>query len=187
MMAENTVHEAIKSRHSGRSYEPSKQVPQEHLQKILEAGRVAPSCYNDQPWTFLITDKEKTPEAYHKLLQTLAEANQAWAQHAPHLILICANTQFRKNGKPNRWGPYDTGAAAYTMMLEAHALGLMAHQMGGFDEKKASEDFAIPQQYVPYAVMALGYEANPNGEKRQIDRVPLSEVAFWEKWGNGVK
>lgn len=181
-----TVHEAIKERHSGRTYEPSKKVQKEHLNKIIEAGRVAPSCYNDQPWSFLVTEREETPEAYAKLLDTLAKENQEWAKNAPILIMVCANTQYKRNSKPNRWGPYDAGAAAYSMMLEAYALGLMAHQMGGFDERKAAVDFAVPENFVPYAVMALGYELNPGTQKREINRLPVGELFFWGSWGKGV-
>jgi nitroreductase len=86
--------------------------------------------------------------------------NQAWAQHAPVLILICADTLFNHNQKPNRWGGYDTGAAAVSLSLQATSLGLVTHQMGGFDGDKTRAAFNIPEQYDMMAMIAVGYAAN---------------------------
>ncbi|MBA2727310.1 MAG: nitroreductase family protein [Parachlamydiaceae bacterium] len=176
----------LSERFSGRSYLSSQQVSKTQMQLILEAGRCAPSCYNEQPWYFLVCDREKDSEGYEKILSSLAEGNKAWASSAPVLLVSIAGSKFTKSGKPNRWGPYDTGAAALSMMLEATALGLMAHQMGGFDEHMISQKFNIPSEFTPIAVMAIGYES-PEEKHTPKDRKPM-EVNFYSgTWGNSWK
>nr|WP_256361147.1 nitroreductase family protein [Methylomonas koyamae] len=67
---------------------------------------------------------------------------------------------FNHNGKPNRWAPYDTGAAALSICIQATALGLAAHQMGGFDADLARQSFGLPEDCTPMAMIAVGYPAD---------------------------
>lgn len=172
----------FEQRHSGRSYD-EREVTRDQIQQLIEGTQLAPSCYNDQPWTFIICSKSEDPEAYQKLLSTLAEGNQAWAKNAHVLIAVISGTKFHHNGKPNRWGPYDTGAAGMSMALEAVNLGLMAHQMGGFDEKKLSELFQIPEGHIPQSVMAVGYEAK-DATIIPKERNKIAKNFFAGKWGH---
>lgn len=178
------VLEALVSRSSGYDFDSSKPVSHDQLQAILEAGRMAPSSYNEQPWYFIVCDRSTNLEAYEKVLSTLVEFNQNWAKHAPVLIISIADTKSKHSGKINRWSQYDTGAAAFSIMIEATALGMAAHQMGGFDEKKIRELFAVPDHCEPMAVMAIGYSSNVEGKKKK-ERKPLSENFFEAKWGSG--
>lgn len=176
----------IKERHSGRTYDGSKEVSSDQINKIIEAARFTPSCYNDQPWNFIIGNRATHPETYQKIFDTMVEFNQGWAKNAPVLVLAVASTTFSKNDKPNRWGPYDTGAAAISMVYQATALGLMAHEMGGFDEKKAMAAFEIPGGYLPMAVIAIGYEAeNAPDKDPKKDRKPVAENFFFNSWKEG--
>ncbi len=175
----------IKDRHSGRVYDGSKEISAYQINKIIEAARLTPSCYNDQPWYFIIGNKATHPETYRKIFDTMVEFNQGWAKNAPVLILAVASTTFSKNDKPNRWGPYDTGAAAVSMVYQATALGLMAHEMGGFDEKKAMASFEIPGGYIPMAVIAIGYEAENTAKDTKKDRKAVSENFFFNSWKEG--
>ena len=82
------------------------------------------------------------------------------------LLLVCADTLFNHNQQPNRWAQYDTGAAAENLCLQASSMGLMAHQMGGFDADLARETFDIPAQFTPMAMISVGYRSrycNCNG------------------------
>jgi nitroreductase len=173
----------LAERHSGRSFDASRLVTQDQLKHIVKAGQLAPSSYNDQPWHFIICDRATNPDAYNKALSTLIEFNQKWAKNAPVLIITVASTNSHDN-ELNRWAQYDTGAAAFSMMLQATSLGLMAHQMGGFDEAKVSKAFKIPKDMVPMAVMALGYNAEKE-KNRSIkkERKPLEENFFKGDWG----
>lgn len=175
--------EIFKERYSGREYDPKRQVPKEAVTAIIDAAHLSPSCYNEQPWHYIIADKKDQPDAYQKIFDTLVEFNQGWVENVPLLIVSVCSTKYRKNGKPDRHGPYDTGAATFAMMLEATHLGLMAHQMGGFDEKKLSKSFNIPEDYIPMAVMALGYEKE-GAEPVPKDRRPKEKHFFIGEWGN---
>jgi nitroreductase len=175
-------------RHSGRDYDASRSLSSEQIRLLAEAARSAPSSYNEQPWSFIICNRATDPKAYVKALGCLVEFNQNWAKNAPVLIIICANMQSTKTKQPNRWGAYDTGAAAVCMALEAAAMGLMAHQMGGFDEVKIQQEFNIPPEYSPMAVMAVGYEsAQAAVHVPSKDRRPLQENFFLGTWGRGLE
>jgi len=127
----------------------------------MEAARWAPSCYGDQPWRYVVGDRFADPDGWEAILGCLAEQNRRWARHAPLLIAACADTRFDFNGEPNRWGAYDTGAASENLCLQATALGLAAHQMGGFDPAALRQAVGIPERFEPMAVIAVGHPAAP--------------------------
>ncbi len=151
------IHELIASRWSGRAYDSSRPVEQEQLVSLLEAARWAPSCYGDQPWRFLVFDRVTNMPAWEKACLCLSEGNREWAKQAPLLLLSCADSML-SNGKPNRWGQYDTGAATLNLSLQATSSGLMVHQMGGFDADMAKEAFEVPEQFTPMAMISVGYQ-----------------------------
>lgn len=184
----------LANRWSGRAYDASKPVSHEQIIALLEAARWAPSCFGDQPWRFVVWDKQADPEAWQKAFDCLAPANQAWVKDTPVLMLVCADTLFNHNQQPNRWGQYDTGAAAENICLQAASMGLMAHQMGGFNSDKARETFAVPAQFIPMAMLCVGYAADINTvtgdaldrETAARSRKPLNELFFAGNWGNPI-
>lgn len=177
----NTFETISKARYSSRNYDPTRPVTAKQIMALIEAAHLSPSCYNDQPWYFILCNKETHPKSYEKVLGALVEFNQNWAKNAPLLIVSVADTLFMKDKKNNRWGHYDTGAAAVSMMYEATSLGLNAHQMGGFDEKKIQSEFKIPSRYIPMAVMAVGYTVS-NEKPAPKDRRPIHEQFFEGAW-----
>lgn len=188
------VHALITDRWSGVSYDPGRAVSDDDLRAIAEAGRWAPSCFGDQPWRVIFCNRDAASDAWQKAYDCLGEGNQPWCRHAPILAIICADTRFSKNDKPNAWGGYDTGAAAVSMCLQARHLGLMTHQMAGFDPDKARAAFAIPERYKPMAMMTIGYqvteenipEAFRERELKPRARNPLGENFFLNGWGAGL-
>lgn len=189
------IHELIAARWSGRAYDSGKMLTREQIMALVEAARWAPSCYGDQPWRFIVFDKATNKAGWEKALACLAEGNQSWAKEAPLLLLACADSVLSQNGKPNRWGQYDTGAAALNLSLQAAALDLMVHQMGGFDAEKTRTEFGIPEQYTPMAMMTVGHQlaeaAMPEDIKeREYNpraRNTLDENFFEGEWGVGVR
>lgn len=174
----------IYKRYSGYVFDSTKPVPKEVIFSLAEAARRAPSCYNEQPWHFIFMDKNETPISYEKTLNCLADGNQKWAQNAPLLIVAVAHQKFTRNQQINRWDAYDTGAAAMTLVLKAAFVGLMAHEMGGFDEEMLKKELEIPADYEPYAVIAVGYtDFQPVSLK---ERKPLGSNFFWGEWGVGI-
>lgn len=188
------IHEIIANRWSGRAYNPNKPVTQAEETALLEAARWAPSCFGDQPWRFVVFNKEKNPQAWQAAFDTLAESNQTWAKNAPLLVLVCANTLFRHNGQPNRWASYDAGAATENLCLQATALRLVAHQMGGFSVDAARAAFNVPAQFELMAMVAIGHGDVPESlpedlQERQLaprQRLPLGELFFAGAWDKPV-
>ena len=152
------IHDVIAARWSGCAYDPEKKPTPEQVLSLIEAARWAPSCFGDQPWRFIVFDKDRDQAAWQRAYACLAEGNQPWAGRAPLLFLASADSVMSKTGKPNRWGQYDTGAAALNLCLQATAMGLMAHQMGGFDADRARLEFKIPPQFTPMAMITVGYQ-----------------------------
>ncbi len=186
------VHSVIAERWSPRAFDAEKVVRQEQILSLLEAARWAPSCFGDEPWRFIVWNKNTDEAAWQNALDCIVPGNQTWAINAPVLILICANTQFSHNQKPNRWASYDTGAAAVSLCLQATSMGLATHQMGGFDSDKSRAEFNIPAQYELMSMMAVGFTLDPDDlpedlkEREMADRKrkPLGELFFnggWDK------
>ena len=188
------VHDLFVRRWSTRAFDPAKPVSREHLISLLEAGRWAPSCNGDEPWRYLIWDRGRDPGGFQKAFDCLSENNRKWVKNVPLLMLSCAGSNFAATGKPNRWTQHDTGAASVSMALQATALGLAYHQMGGFDAEKARAAFDIPAEYTPMAMIAVGYQAAPEvldeeTKKKELvarARKPLAEKFFEGGWGKGI-
>jgi ankyrin repeat protein/nitroreductase len=183
--SEVTVSDIFMLRHSGKSYDATKEVSDEQMMAIMEAARWTPSSHNDQPWYFIICDRSKTPEAYYEVLQTLKGTQQDWVRNAPVLIVVISRENQTYNNKPNEWAQYDTGAAALSLSLQASDLGLMAHQIGGFNKESIASKFELPDNHTPLTIIVVGYEAeDPEDPPAPRVRRPVRETFFYGEWGN---
>ena len=188
------IHDLLARRWSPRAFDANRPVTRKQLVTVLEAGRWAPSCNGDEPWRYLVWDRTRDPEGWQKAFDCLSDSNKKWVKNVPLLMLSCAGSIFGATGKPNRWTQHDTGAASVSMALQAVALGLVIHQMGGYDAEKARAAFAIPAEYTPMAMIALGYQAEPDildeetkaKELRPRARKPVTERFFEGGWGKPV-
>ena len=177
------VHELIRKRWSPRAF-ASYPVAPETLNQLFEAASWAPSAMNEQPWRYLYAH-HADQEAFQKMVDCLLPGNQPWARHAPLLLLALAKMHY-DNGTPNGAALHDLGMANANLMLEATALGLHGHFMGGFDRAKAAEIFQLPDTLQPVVMLALGYlgdaeqleEPFLSREKAPRQRKPIHEIAF---------
>jgi nitroreductase len=182
------IHELLARRWSPRAMDPGRKVTREMLQSLLEAARWAPSCFNEQPWRFLVFDGS-VPEALEAARGCLAEGN-AWARRAPLLLLSVARDTFTRNGKLNRYAGHDVGLATENLVLQATALGLASHQMAGFDAERARRAFHIPDGFTPMAMIAVGHPGSADDldeglqQREMAPRVrrELEEIAFSGDW-----
>lgn len=173
------INPLIERRWSPRAF-TSEGVDSAAIGALLEAARWAPSCYNEQPWAFLVGTRED-PEVFARMLGCLVEFNQNWARHAPVLMFSIAHHHFVKNGQANRWAFHDVGAAAENMAIQATALGLTMHSMGGFSPDKVREHFGLPSDWEAVAAIAIGYANEPAPPRT---RKPIESFAFRGHWGN---
>ena len=182
----------IAKRWSPRAFDASRPVSQEQVIALMEAARWAPSCFGDEPWRYIVCNRGDNAEAWEKLHSCLMERNQLWAKNAPLLILSTAMPNFRHNNKPNRWHQYDTGAANENICLQAAAMGMAAHQMGGYDGDKARTLFNIPAEISLLSVIAVGYQGKlkdlaetfHEDETAARQRLPLEQHCFNGEWAN---
>ena len=189
------IHELIQARWSPRAFDPDQPVSHDGLLALLEAARWAPSCFNDQPWRFVVCDKATDETGWQHAFSILTEKNRRWAKNAPVLILAVAMENFNHNGQPNRWAMYDTGAASVSLCLQATALGMCVHQMGGFDAERARDIFNLPGDCRPMAMMAVGYQADvevldddfKETELAARSRASLNERFYAGQWGRGIE
>ncbi|HCA27931.1 MAG TPA: nitroreductase [Betaproteobacteria bacterium] len=188
------IHETIANRWSGRAFDAARPVNREQKFALMEAARWAPSCFGDEPWRFIVWDRHHDGAAWDKAFDCLGEWNQQWVKNAALLLLATADSRFRKNGKPNAWGAYDTGAASENLCLQAAAMGLVAHQMGGFDPDKTRRTFAIPEPFQCMAMIAVGHPAPADTLNQELKdaelaprmRQPLTANFFAAEWGRPV-
>lgn len=182
------VHEILKSRWSPRAFD-GKPIETEKLQRIFEAARWAPSASNEQPWYFIVGSQGD--ETYQKIFETLVEFNQLWAKTAPVLLLAIGKKTSNKTGNNNDWFKYDVGQAVSYLTFQASFENLFVHQMGGFDTKKATELFIIPDDYEALTAIAIGNLGDyrllhPNLQKLELAervRKNTGEFVFSNKFG----
>ena len=127
--------EAISARKSVRAYE-STPVPKEVLEKVLEAGRVAPSAANIQPWHFIVvTDAEK-----RKVISRGPYAK--FVTQSPVVIVACGNAKTSA-----KWHEIDVSLAIENMVLAATSLELGTCCIGGFIEADVRKLLAVPEDF----------------------------------------
>ncbi len=164
----------IVERYSVRKY-LDKDVEEEKLREVLEAGRLAPSACNYQPWKFIVVrDKE--------IRKKIAEPT-TWAKfiaEAPVLIVAC---KVRDGFLMGGWydsAILDIGIALDHMTLQATHLGLGTCWIGDFNEKLVKELLEIPENVRIVALLTLGYPREKKIPKKK--RKPFEEVVSFEKF-----
>ena len=185
---DHPIHDLLRRRWSPRAFS-DRMVEPEILRSLFEAARWAPSSNNEQPWHFIVGTKAEMT-AYDRLFQCLKEGNKKWAFRAPVLMLSVARLNFEDEGVPNRHALHDTGMAAFSLTMQATALGLFVHQMAGFEIDKARNDLAIPSGFEPVAMIAVGYPGDPaelpdylrERELKPRERNAIGKFVSFGKW-----
>jgi nitroreductase len=183
------IHDLLSRRWSPRAF-AERPVEPEKIQRVLEAARWASSCFNEQPWVFILATADQAAE-HGKLLSCLVEGNQVWAKRAPLLMITVAKQHFDHNGQPNRHAFHDVGLAVGNLVVQATAMDLVVHQMAGILPEAIREGFSLPSGYEPVTGLAIGYPGDLNTlpeEIRERERAPrsrkaLQEFVFAETWG----
>lgn len=182
------VHDLIRRRWSPRAIS-DRPVPKELLATLFEAARWAPSCYNEQPWRYLLATSENEEE--HRRLAGLLTEGNAWARTAPALVLSVARATFTRNEAPNLHAFHDVGAATENLAIEAVNQGLVVHPMGGFRREQARDVLGIPPEWEPVAMIAIGYAGDPETLPERLrevemaprERKPMAEVVDGARFG----
>ncbi len=183
------IHELLARRRSTRAFSHQSIEPTK-IMSLFEAARWSPSSSNEQPWYFIAATREDHA-AYSALLESLSDRNRPWASNAPMLVLALAQTTYGRSGQPYRHALYDLGQSVALLSVQAIALGLSVHEMGGFDPGKFRELYPIPDGVDPVVIFAVGYadtlDSLPEDLRKREEaprtRKPLESFVFTEQWG----
>lgn len=167
------VLEVIRKRQSVRSYQ-DKEIPEEVLQQVLEAGRLAPSASNKQCWKFIVVKDE---DLRKKLIP--ACKNQKFVGEAPVVIAGCATNPDYVMTCGEHSYPIDLAIALDHMSLQAAALGLGTCWIGAFYQDQVKEILGVPEDVRVVSLMPLGY---PKGLGTKTERKPLSEIICYNNY-----
>lgn len=177
----------IADRWSPRAFDGTAELDDEALRVLLEAARWAPSHGNTQPGRYLLG--RRGDDTFERIFGTLTRGNRTWAGRASALLVGLVVTSDERGEVPN--AEYGLGLAVQNLVLQAVDLGLVAHQMGGFDGDAVRAGFALPDHVRPVVVVAVG-KLGDDGElpedlrareRRPRTRKPLEELVFTGRWG----
>ena len=160
---------AVASKRDWRSY-ADRPIPADIVSRILDAGRVAGSAMNRQPWTFVVVEDEERKE---RLAQTVYAA--ANVQGAALVVAVVT---------PGGGSPIDVGRAMQNMMLVAWNEGVVSCPNGMPDPAQAAEALGLEGDLQPVNVLSFGYPTRdlaPESKSAEewsaeANRKPLEEV-----------
>lgn len=150
--ADHDIDAMFLNRWSPRAFSPEP-IDDGTLMRAFEAARWAPSCFNEQPWRFIIARSE---EERAKFFDFLTPGNQAWNKNVPVLVVVISKKTFAHNDKSNTTNQFDAGCAWGFLAMGAHKLGLITHGMAGFDRDKVREVLEVPDDFDILAMVAIG-------------------------------
>jgi nitroreductase len=167
--------EAIRKRRSIRKYK-EQPVEEEKLDRVLEAGRLAPSAGNRQEWKYIVVQDQATREE-------LAEAanGQRFVAEAGVCIVCCGAEAEHVMSCGQASYPIDVAISVDHMTLAAVEEGLGTCWIGAFKESAVKELLGIPEDVRVVALLPLGY---PDMEPKPRLRKPLSEIVCQERWSD---
>jgi nitroreductase len=163
----------IHQRYSVRAYRPD-DIDEEMLAQVLEAGRLAPTAANRQPFQIIVLHTAGREAELRRIY------GRDWFVQAPLVLCVCALPAVgwvRMDGK----GYTDVDAAIVMdhLVLAATNLGLGTCWIAAFDPEAARQVLHLPEDVEPIAFTPLGYPADDPGAKH---RKPLSDLVRYERW-----
>ena len=168
--------DTIRSRRNLRQY-ADQPIARADLERVLEAGRRAPSAGNWQPWNFVVvTDREE-----------LVELAKVWERGGGHIARSAATIALiarePEDARQNDFLWYDLGQATANMMLAATDLGIGSGHSAVQDQEQAQRVLGYPDGYRTMFLIGLGYPADrPLRPLAKPNRRPFDEVVHWDRW-----
>ena len=162
------VFKVISERRSIRKYR-RKPIPDDSLERIMEAGRLAPSAANRQPWYFIVVKDEKVK---NELVG--ACKGQKFVGEAGAVIAILGDPRI------SRWYRQDPFIAASFMTLEAYEEGLGVCWIGAFEEEKVKQILRVPKELSVIILLTIGF---PDEKPPARPRKPREEIFFLDEYG----
>jgi len=165
----------VKLRYSIRSYDDTRAVEKDKLLRILEAGRMAPSAANRQPWTFVVVQSKAILEQLHQCYPA------SWFKQAPVVLVVKGNKNEAWVRRSDGYNALETDLtiAMDHMILAATDEGLASCWIAAFDPAKLQKALNLGDDEVVYAITPLGYPGDDLSAKRMKARKPLADIVEW--------
>ncbi len=168
--------DAVRARRNVRDY-TDEPIAREDLERILEAGRRAPSSRNWQPWDFVVVTER----------DSLVELAKAWELGGKHIARAAAAIvlvgEEPEDARHRDWLMYDFGQATANMMLTAVDLGIGSGHASVVDQEQARRALGFPEGRFAAYMIGFGYPAGrPLHPIARPDRRPFDEVVHWNGW-----
>ena len=175
--------ELAKNRYSSRNY-LAKSVEREKIERCLEAGRLAPSATNAQPWHFIIVDEPELKQAVAKATLGPVGSINKFVVKAPVLIAVVAEKRrllHRLHARIKKRPVHliDIGICAEHICLQAVEEGLATCMLGWFKDEEVKRLLAIPEGGSVELIITLGYPAD---EVRKKKRKSLEEISSYNRY-----
>ena len=176
----------IDSRRANRALS-DKKIPEDVVARFMKAATYAPSCFNSQPWRFMVATEQESLEKLHGALS----GGNYWAKKAPVLVVVATKLDFDARLSDGRdYALLGCGLAIENLLIQAVADGLYAHPMAGFDPLAVKESFNIPEDYIVINLIAVGYPGSLDGlsekhiaaESSERKRKDDAEVICFDGW-----
>ncbi|MBN1836393.1 MAG: nitroreductase family protein [Spirochaetales bacterium] len=164
-----------------------KAVPQEVVERIMTAATWAPSCFNNQPWRFVVVRAKSELETVKGFLA----GGNYWARKSPLIVVVLTEPELDCRLSDRRdYSFFSTGLAVENLVLQAFREGLIAHPIAGYKPEGIKEALGIPQELVLLTLVIIGYpgdEAHLNEKHLALehsprDRKPPEEVIRYDRW-----
>ena len=188
--ADREINPLIRVRRAWRalSEEP---VSRDEITRLIEAAHLAPSCFNNQPWRFVVAQGEKL----EAVKEALPDGNY-WAKRASVIIAVASHRDLDCKLSDSRdYFLLGCGLAVENLVLQATQMGLVAHPIAGYDPLRVKEALEIPEDYVLITLVVVGRRGDVavlSEKHREIELGPrerksLEEVLAWEKFSFTAK
>lgn len=171
-MNKEDFYELVKHRQSTRAFDTTRAVDREIMARILDAGRLAPSACNAQPWHFIVVDE---PELKNKVADAasarLLGMNHFTKQAPVHIVVVEEKVNLSSGiggiVKDKHFAFLDIGIATAHICLAAEAEGLGSCILGWFSESKIKKLLNIPDNKRVVLDIIIGYPAQPLRDKKR--------------------
>ena len=165
-------YDLVGNRESIRNYDPDRPVDQEVLHRILEAGRLAPSAVNAQPWRFLLVSS-------HEMLTRVRPCyGREWFSDAPHILVVVGYPDEAWVRKYDGYNSIETDLtiAMDHMILAAEYEGVATCWVGAYDPHCLREALSLKENEIVYSITPLGYPKEGFVKKGEKKRKEFREV-----------
>jgi nitroreductase len=177
----------IKSRRAYRALKPV-EITRDQIEEIIEFIKIAPSCFNNQPWRFVFVQDEKLEEIFPAL-----NKGNTWAKNGSMIVAVFSKAEYDCKIKEREpYFMFDTGMATAYLILLLTELGLVAHPIAGFDPIQVKEILRIPADMSLITLIVVGKhtsffpeemnEKQRNSEEQRPLRKKPEEIAFFNSY-----